>query len=213
MTKGTGKGLLLDLDGTLADSLDALKATYFSFLEGYGAKGNDAEFTALNGVPLVTIIDRLKAKHDLADATDALLARYAKLIEVAHRSAKPAAGAATVLEISRARGWRVAVVTSTPHWLAMNWIARAGLRTLIDAVVGGDDVSSGKPSPEPYILALTRLDGVAARSLAVEDSPLGAQAAVAAGIPTLAIAHPDAQGEWPFEMRFIGRFSDIANYL
>ena len=47
----SGKGLFIDLDGTLASSLTALKEVYFSFLTGLGAKGSEAEFQRLNGPP------------------------------------------------------------------------------------------------------------------------------------------------------------------
>ncbi|MEO8069789.1 MAG: HAD family phosphatase, partial [Acidobacteriota bacterium] len=46
-----------------------------------------------------------------------------------------------------------------------------GLRDLFPVIVGADDVSTGKPSPEPYLLAASKL-GVAPRAcVAVEDSP------------------------------------------
>jgi HAD superfamily hydrolase (TIGR01509 family) len=207
------KGLLLDLDGTLADSLGPLKMTYCSFLDAHGSKGTDAEFQTLNGLPLTTIIAELKARHDLADSPETLLGRYLKLVQAAQESSKPAAGASAVLEKSRSHGWRVAVVTSTPNRLAVDWIARSNLSALIDAVVGGDEVVYGKPAPDPYELAMTKLQCDAASSLAVEDSPLGAKAAVAAEIPTLALVHSGTAGSWPPNVRFISRFADIADFL
>jgi HAD superfamily hydrolase (TIGR01509 family) len=204
---------ILDLDGTLADSLDALKAAYHSFLQEHGAKGSGDEFETLNGVPLAAIVDRLRTRHGMTDDPAEMLLRYAELVEIAQASTKPAAGAAEILQRSRSRGWRVAVVTSTPRKLAANWVGKSRLESLIDVVVGGDEVEHGKPSPEPYRLALSRLRCAALQSLAIEDSSLGAKAAVAAGIPTLALAHASAQGEWPSGVRFISCFADIADHL
>eukprot|EP00730_Choanoeca_flexa_P019299 TRINITY_DN9421_c0_g2_i1.p1 TRINITY_DN9421_c0_g2~~TRINITY_DN9421_c0_g2_i1.p1 ORF type:complete len:158 (+),score=12.35 TRINITY_DN9421_c0_g2_i1:381-854(+) len=48
----------------------------------------------------------------------------------------------------------------------------------------GDECKHGKPHPEPYLQGLKLLDVDAASTLAFEDSPAGASAAVAAGIPT-----------------------------
>ena len=58
-------GLFLDLDGTLADSLTALKNVYHSFLASYGASGDEVEFQRLNGPPLGEIIERLRMAHKL----------------------------------------------------------------------------------------------------------------------------------------------------
>ena len=79
--------------------------------------------------------------------------------------------------------------------VTMSW------RSLADAVVGalpdgtfaavvtGDEVSHGKPHPEPY-RAAARLLGVSAEDcVAIEDSPTGVRSAVAAGVPTLAVPH------------------------
>jgi HAD superfamily hydrolase (TIGR01509 family) len=213
MMNPSGKGLLLDLDGTLADSLPKLKATYFSFLEGYGSKGSANEFEALNGLLLTEVVHRLRVTHRLTDPPEMLLNRYLALVERAQGAAKPSAGAFSILERSRARGWRVGVVTSTPRRLALDWLTRSGLDGMIDAVVGGDDVQCGKPAPEPYRRAIDLLQCDRVQSLAVEDSPLGARAAVAAGITTLAISHSIKQNEWPAEVKFIAKFAEILEYI
>jgi beta-phosphoglucomutase-like phosphatase (HAD superfamily) len=43
------RGMFLDMDGTLADSVSVLRRVYFRFLEKSGCVGSDTEFDALNG--------------------------------------------------------------------------------------------------------------------------------------------------------------------
>jgi len=66
------------------------------------------------------------------------------------------------------------------------------------AVVAGDDVTHGKPHPEPYLTAAARLGVDPRRCIAIEDSPTGVRSAVAAGCTTLAVPHvvdvPDVLG-------------------
>lgn len=57
------------------------------------------------------------------------------------------------------------------------------------AVVTGDQVTHGKPAPEPYLLAAQRLGVQPADCVALEDSPTGVRSAVAAGVPTIGIPH------------------------
>jgi HAD superfamily hydrolase (TIGR01509 family) len=181
---GARRGLFLDLDGTLADSLPALRRVYDDFLAQSGHSGSDAEFNSLNGPPLADIVARLVKAHGLGGAPEDWLARYRDILASAHAAAPPRAGAITMLERARTLGWMIAVVTSAPHDVARAWLRGAGLAALIDHVVGGDEVKRGKPDPEPYRLALSRVGCDAAVSLAVEDSITGAQAALGAGLPT-----------------------------
>ena len=116
---------------------------------------------------------------------DELLARVVTQVRE-HVPWRP--GARELLDALRAEGVPSALVT-------MSW------RSLADAVVGalpegafaavvtGDEVSHGKPHPEPY-RAAARLLGVSPEDcVAIEDSPTGVRSAVAAGVPTLAVPH------------------------
>ncbi len=180
----TRRGLFLDLDGTLADSLPAMEAAYRALLRRFGREGSAAEFQSLNGPPAAVIIERIALAHGLTAPREELLTAYRDLVRQAHATAPPAAGAREVLEHARKHGWETAVVTSAASADARAWLARVGLVELIAVVVGGDEVQKGKPDPEPYRLALQRTGCVAQESLAIEDSIQGAKAALAAGVPT-----------------------------
>jgi beta-phosphoglucomutase-like phosphatase (HAD superfamily) len=105
------------------------------------------------------------------------------------------------------------VVTSSPRSSALKWLQFGGLSDKVDAVVGGDEVASGKPAAEPYILALSRLGCSPAWSHAVEDSRIGATSAVAAGLTTWALADADNRSGWPDEVVFIQRLADLLERL
>ncbi len=81
---------------------------------------------------------------------------------------------------------RWAIVTSCSRRLADALIARSGLPQP-RAVITADDVARGKPAPDGYLLAASRLRVEAARSLVVEDSPQGIAAARTAGMDVVAV--------------------------
>lgn len=209
----TRRGLFLDLDGTLADSLPMLRETYHAFLASVGARGSEDEFDRLNGPPLGVIIETLKQTHGLPDDPDDLSARYAGLMREAHGKARLMDGAEHLLAEARGRGWSVAVVTSTARPAAEAWLTQRGVDRSVDAIVGGDEVEEGKPSPAPYLLAIERTQSDPALSIAVEDSRTGATAAVAAGLPTLALTDPGDRTDWPVGVRFIERLAETVAYL
>ena len=68
-----------------------------------------------------------------------------------------------------------------------------GLSGVFATIVGADDVVHGKPHPEPYLAAMTRLPGLPGLRpedcLAIEDSPPGIVSARAAGMKVLAVTH------------------------
>lgn len=202
--------LLLDLDGTLADSLGVMKTVYRRFMEGEGLTPSDAEFDRLNGPPIAECVRIIKDAHRLAPPHAELLARYQTLVDKVYASVPPSAGARELLAAAKARGWAVGVVTSNGEARTRAWLARAGLDGWIDAVTGGDTVRRGKPAPDPYLAALARAGCAAENALAVEDSPLGAASAMAAGIATLALAErPDATAGWPERVTFVASLADV----
>ena len=183
----TRRGLFIDLDGTLADSLPVMRAVYGRFLDRFGKPATDAEFARLNGPPLAEIVADLARTHAIEGTQGSLLETYWSLIEDAYRGVRPTPGAVELLQAARTAGARVGVVTSSASGLTGRWLRRVGLDGLVDVVVGGNDVQRGKPDPEPYRCAMERAGCAAADSLAVEDSATGARSAVAAGMPTVLI--------------------------
>ncbi|MBM3581101.1 MAG: HAD family phosphatase [Alphaproteobacteria bacterium] len=204
------RALLLDLDGTLADSLDAMKSVYRRFMEGAGLVPSDAEFNRLNGPPIPECIRVLKATHGLPQPEAELLVRYQALIEEVYGAVPPSPGARDLLTTAKTKGWTTGVVTSNGEARTRAWLARAGLDGLVDVVVGGDAVARGKPAPDPYLAALARTSCAPAAALAIEDSPQGAASARAAGIPTLALLRDPKHhlSGWPAGVDFVTSLAD-----
>ncbi|MFZ5584436.1 MAG: HAD family hydrolase [Thermodesulfobacteriota bacterium] len=191
MTAGRVKGLFLDLDGTLADSMPVMRQVYFDFLARLGRAGSDAEFDAVVGITLLRTVKALKAAHGLEQDPLDLLRLYNRLVdEIYVTHAAPTPGARELLQAARAAGVYAAVVTSAIRPVAQGWLAHNRLEPLVAAVVAAEDVAIGKPDPEPYLKALALAGVAAAEGLAVEDSATGAAAAIGAGIPTWIVGRP-----------------------
>jgi HAD superfamily hydrolase (TIGR01509 family) len=75
-----------------------------------------------------------------------------------------------------------AVATSTGRRRAQAKLEQAGVWRRFDALVGGDEVTHGKPAPDIYLEAARRLDVPAHACIALEDSEPGVRAALAAGM-------------------------------
>jgi pyrophosphatase PpaX len=102
---------------------------------------------------------------------------------------RPFPGALEVLAGLKERGARLAVVTSKRNEVARRTMEVCGIWDAVELVVGADDVTLGKPDPEPVYRALDALELRAHphEVLFVGDSPFDLQAGRAAGTRTAAV--------------------------
>ncbi|WP_412497606.1 HAD family hydrolase [Vibrio furnissii] len=99
---------------------------------------------------------------------------------VKHQAIPVKQGVIELLEWLKAEHIPTAVATSTQRDVASIKLRLSGLERYFDAVATGCEVSQGKPHPEIYLLAASRLDVAPAQCLAFEDSNNGVRSAVAA---------------------------------
>ncbi|ADT89351.1 HAD family hydrolase [Vibrio furnissii] len=99
---------------------------------------------------------------------------------VKHQAIPVKQGVIELLEWLKAEHIPTAVATSTQRDVASIKLRLSGLDRYFDAVATGCEVSQGKPHPEIYLLAASRLDVAPAQCLAFEDSNNGVRSAVAA---------------------------------
>jgi HAD superfamily hydrolase (TIGR01509 family) len=86
-------------------------------------------------------------------------------------------------------GLPLAVASSGTRTYVEHVLERLGVAGAFAAVVSGEEVASGKPAPDVYLLAAERLGAEPADCVAVEDAPHGIAAARAAGMRVVAVPH------------------------
>ncbi len=90
---------------------------------------------------------------------------------------------------------RVAVVTSAPRALAEVRMAAAGVR-IPEVLVSSEDVTRGKPDPEGYLTAASRLGVAPTDCLVIEDAEAGIRAGLASGARVLVVgSHSSATAD------------------
>lgn len=113
-------------------------------------------------------------------------------LEMANHGLEPIDGALDFLQWARDNHEKVTLVTSSNRRVQECIIGRFGIRGMFDNIVTGDDITNGKPHPEPYLRSLEQSGTNAKTSLVIEDSKSGIKSALAAKCAVLAIAtsHP-----------------------
>jgi HAD superfamily hydrolase (TIGR01509 family) len=182
--------VLWDMDGTLVDSEKLWDVSLSELARRLGGELSATTRAAMVGGSLHSTLELMFAEVGLpvtsaamADAGDWLTERTGQLFGSDLRW-RP--GAPEALRMARAGGLATALVTSTQRVLTERALDCIG-REQFGVVVCGDEVSNPKPAPEPYLRAAELLGVPPWRCVAVEDSPTGATAAVAAGCGVLVV--------------------------
>lgn len=171
--------VLFDSDGVLVDSHEQVELAWRTVADSFGLDWGQLR-TELVGVPARQTL----ARHLRGAELDHAVAQLEDL-EVETASATPAIPGAVELTRSLPAG-AYAIVTSAARRLGLaRWMA-AGIR-IPDVVVSADDVQRGKPDPEPFLAAATRLGVDPRRCVVFEDSDAGGAAARAAGATVVAV--------------------------
>lgn len=176
--------IVFDCDGVLVDSIPAIEHVWRSWAAEHGLSSDDV-LADLHGHRTIDIIRR-HAPWLQPDRE----ARRHEAMEIAHADQVLALpGSTQMLAGLAVVSW--AVVTSGTRALAHARLHAAGLPTP-NVLIGADNVVSGKPDPEGYLLAARRLGVAADRCLVIEDAPAGITAARRANIPVVALTttHP-----------------------
>lgn len=183
------KGLFLDLDGTLADSMRVLRAATIQFMADHGIDQLKGDFREFAGRTSYDIMRVIKERHGLKEPLQDLVEGYYALVEDTYREqAGLMPGGRELLAAAQEKGVFTVVVTSTRRSVAEGFLDHQGLQNLIKGLVAAEDITRGKPDPEPFVKAL-QLSGLEPeQAIAVEDAPNGAVSATGAGIPTWIMA-------------------------
>ncbi|MEU6680492.1 HAD-IA family hydrolase [Streptomyces sp. NPDC046925] len=182
------EALLFDNDGTLISSMESVYRCWRRLAQEYGITAEEFERVELHGRPAAEIIADMLAAERVAEA----VARIEEL-EVSDVAGGVVLlpGTRELLESLPPERW--AVVTSAGRRLAEARLAEVGIEA--GTVVAADDITRGKPDPEPFLLAAAKLGVDPARCVVFEDAPAGLTAGRAAGMTTVALATTHTAGE------------------
>jgi HAD superfamily hydrolase (TIGR01509 family) len=179
--------VVFDCDGTLVDSEPLARAAWELALAPYGYAVTEADIAGAVGLPYARVHGYFAERAPLPPADEFWHAYSGELFSLIDRELvvfEDAVGAAREL---RARGIPLAVASSSPRERLHRTLRRAGLLDAFDVTVAGDEVARGKPAPDMFLVAAERLGVDPADCVAIEDSPPGVAAALAAGMLTIAV--------------------------
>ncbi|ALJ20231.1 HAD family hydrolase [Microbacterium sp. No. 7] len=187
MTSALPAAVLWDMDGTVVDTEPLWMAAEVALVARHGGRWTHEQALGMVGLGLddaAAILQRVGVEMD----RDAIVQHLTDEVTTALRDGgvhfRP--GARELLAALREAGVRTALVTMSLRSMAEAMVERLPDGSF-DVIVAGDDATRPKPYPDPYLQACAALGIDPAAAVAIEDSPTGVRAAVAAGVVTVGV--------------------------
>ncbi len=171
-----------DIDGTLIDSEPLHERGLAAASAALGADLSDLEPDAFRGVHAIDIWEALKPRFPAGSSFKTWIAAIESHYVAHARELEPIPGAIQAMRELAARGVAQACVSNSGRRIVDANITALGIGKMIAFSLSLEDVSAGKPDPEPYREAARRLGAEPQAVVAVEDSGAGARSARAAGL-------------------------------
>ncbi|HUQ58925.1 HAD family phosphatase [Lentzea sp.] len=180
--------VIFDLDGVLIDSEQVWDDVRQSFAAAHGGTWTPTATRDMQGMSTqewaAFLVDAVGVRLTPEEVSAGVIASMEKAY-AAHLPVIPGAVDAVRAVASR---YAVAIASSAPAVLIRVFLDVTGLP--VPVAVSSESCAAGKPSPDVYLLAASRLGVPASSCYAVEDSTNGLRAALAAGMTVLAVPNP-----------------------
>ncbi len=189
LPEGVFGAYLFDCDGTIADSMPLHYVAWKKVLGEWNCEFEEAFFYSLGGMPIVEIIATLNKRHGLSMPVERVARRKESLYYEMLPQLKVVPEVLEHIEDQHGRIPFAVVSGSTRDSVT----ASLGMLKLLDrfeTMVCAGEYEKGKPDPEAFLLAASRLGVAAKNCLVFEDTEMGIQAATTAGMASVKVPPP-----------------------
>ncbi|MFH1107172.1 MAG: HAD family phosphatase [Candidatus Micrarchaeota archaeon] len=189
------KAVIFDMDGVLADSLDAYFLAEKHALEAAGVRVSDGYLHSYSGMPstvmMRSVLEPLGRGAEVGRWYEVMEDR---LMDALKESLEPVKGAPEAVAELKSRGFKLAVASSSKRRFVEFALEKIGMAKEFAAIVCFDDVGKGKPEPDVFLRAAELLGVKPQECVVVEDAANGVEAAHRAGMKCIAL-EPEAGGK------------------
>ncbi|KAF0870276.1 HAD family hydrolase [Candidatus Nitrosocosmicus agrestis] len=185
------RAILFDMDGVLIDAMPYhAEAFKRAFKEVIDLDIDTRDIYLLEGMPGADLIKQILKKNMQYDNDEKVIksiSQRKKELFQQNEKSKPFEGVFELIQSLKLANCLKAVVSGASSHEVKTLLEKNGLIDNFDLIVTGDDLSEGKPSPQPFNKALEKFGLEAKDALVVENSPIGVDSAMKAGINYMVI--------------------------
>lgn len=183
------RAAIFDMDGLMLDTESLAREAWFETMRRWGYALTDDVYLRVLGTTGARTRDIFREAFGPDIPIEAMYDHKQRYVDEAIASGritiKP--GLIELLDWLDAQHILKAVASSTVRALVLKKLDRVNLAGRFDAIVGGDEVTHGKPAPDIFLEAACRLGMAPGACIALEDSENGVRAAHAAGMRVIMV--------------------------
>ena len=172
---------LFDCDGTLADTMPLHYRAWRAVLDPLGCEFPEDVFYSIGGMPTGAVVDFLNERNGLSLPSMRLAEEKEEVFMTLIPDVKPVASVVDFMLALEGK-YPLAVASGGFKSVVTAILETLGLLGHFQTLVTAEDVIHGKPAPDTYLEAARRLCVAPARCLVFEDTPLGRESALNAGM-------------------------------
>jgi len=186
------KAIIFDLDGLMIDSEKVAIQAWQYYLKSLGVSLAEEQYMVIVGADHAYSLEYIRQHAGIEiDRSELDNAFWANIFALFERDGlEPMSGVLPLLKEISARGIQLGVASNSPTDYVHKALEKIGVKDQFNAIIGVDQVAHGKPAPDVYLRAATCLGMTPDSCLAIEDTMVGAQAALAAGMPCILVPNP-----------------------
>jgi len=179
------KNILFDLDGTLADSIPVILAASRAACKDLGVIWDEEKARGLIGLPLIDTGEIVLGK---GRGMEYFKAYHDHFFDEMDKGLRPFDGAPEMLRTLHEAGKKLAIVTSKKEPATLLSFKMMDMEGVFDLVVTADSGCGFKPTAEPALYAIEKLNGKKESTVFVGDSSFDICCAKNAGITAIGVA-------------------------
>jgi HAD superfamily hydrolase (TIGR01509 family) len=181
---------VFDLDGLLLDTEQLWDEVREELARERGGRWHERAQRDMMGMSSKEWSRYMHDEIGLADEPDAISAEVVRRLQDRYRERLPLIDGAVPAVQRLAERWPLGLASSSNRELIDLALELGGLARYFRATVSSEEVARGKPAPDVYLEAASRLGTAADNCAAIEDSHNGIRSAKAAGMRVVAIPNP-----------------------
>ncbi|MCD4671790.1 MAG: HAD family phosphatase [Anaerolineaceae bacterium] len=196
------KGIIFDLDGVMLDSEAISMQVWRDILSEYNVTLSNEDYGVIIGMSSIPAAEFItKQTGAPVDAKEMMRTHWDEVILAVQKSGVAEAGLFDLLDKFSALSLPLAVASNSPSHYVHSVLDALEVHDRFETVICANEISHSKPHPEIYLKAAEGINIAPHQCLAIEDSPIGLKAALAAGmrcavIPNRHINNPNYEGAY-----------------
>ena len=175
------------MDGVLIDSEKYQCKAFYILFHNHRLKYNKKDFKWVGKTSKQNIEYILKENNSNLNINKLVKEREDIYFSIIKNKIKPRSGIITLLKFLRNKGIKIGLASQSKRKNILYVLSLLNLVKYFDSVVSSEDVKHSKPNPDIYLQSCKKLNVEARECIAIEDSPLGINSALSAGINCLAL--------------------------